>query len=160
MSAWKSEAVKGRGQEDLGDGSVRSRNLNLPKTGLPGSGIESNTRRLKVCRIVTVPQTFQTLLREQLRCILAHDIELTLVCSSSPGFEKVVRDVGARSVAIAMERKPAPVADLVSLFKVARFLFQNRFDVVHSSTPKAGLITALAGRLARVPASGPARRRR
>ena len=50
-----------------------------------------------------------------------------------------------------MERQPAPLADLRSLVKVARFLLQNRFDIVHSSTPKAGLLTALAGMLARVP---------
>jgi glycosyltransferase involved in cell wall biosynthesis len=50
-----------------------------------------------------------------------------------------------------MERIPAPLADLRSLGKVARFLSRNRFDIVHSSTPKAGLLTAIAGRLARVP---------
>jgi len=50
-----------------------------------------------------------------------------------------------------MERKPAPLTDLRSLVKVARFLCQNRFDIVHSSTPKAGFLTALAGKLARVP---------
>jgi len=50
-----------------------------------------------------------------------------------------------------MERKPAPLTDLRSLVKVVRFLCQNRFDIVHSSTPKAGFLTALAGGLARVP---------
>jgi glycosyltransferase involved in cell wall biosynthesis len=106
---------------------------------------------LKLCRVVTVPQTFQTLLREQLRCIAAHDIELTLVCSPGPELDGVAREVAARAVGIAMERQPAPVADLRSLFKVARFLSQSRFDIVHSSTPKAGLLTALAGILARAP---------
>lgn len=107
--------------------------------------------KLKLCRVVTVPQTFQTLLREQLRCICAHDIELTLVCSPKPEFDEVIRDVGAKGVAISMERKPAPVADVRSLFRLARFLSRNRFDIVHSSTPKAGLLAALAGKLARVP---------
>ena len=107
---------------------------------------------LKLCRIVTVPQTFQIILREQLRCIIAHDIELTLVCSPGPGFEEVIRDVGAKGVGMAMRREPAPLADSCSLVKVARFLSLHQFDIVHSSTPKAGFITALAGMLARVPA--------
>ena len=107
--------------------------------------------RLQLCRIVTVPQTFQTLLREQLRCIVAHEIKLTLVCSPGPELDGVAREVAASAVGIAMERQPLPLADLWSLVKVTRFLSQNRFDIVHSSTPKAGFITAVAGMLARVP---------
>ena len=106
---------------------------------------------LKLCRVVTVPQTFQTLLLEQLRCIVAHDIELTLVSSPGPELNGLAREVGARALGISMERQPAPLADLCSLFKAVRLLSQNRFDIVHSSTPKAGFITALAGILARVP---------
>jgi glycosyltransferase involved in cell wall biosynthesis len=106
---------------------------------------------LRLCRIVTVPQTFRGLLKEQLRCIVAHNIDLTFVCSPGPDFKSVVSDVGAKGVAIAMERLPAPLADLRSLVKVSRFLLHNDFDIIHSSTPKAGFITALAARLARVP---------
>lgn len=110
------------------------------------------SRRLKLCRIVTVPQTFQTLLKEQLRCTVAHDIDLTLLCSPGPEFADVVRDIGASAAAtIPIARQPAPFADLRSLFKVARFLSRQRFDIVHSSTPKAGLLAAIAGKLARVP---------
>ena len=107
--------------------------------------------RLKVCRVVTVPQTIQLVLWEQLRCIVAHDIELALVSSPGPELEAVVTDVGAKRVGIQMQRKPAPLSDLRSLYKLTRLLTQNRFDIVHSSTPKAGFISALAGTLARVP---------
>ena len=61
--------------------------------------------KLKLCRVMTVPQIFQTLLWEQLRCIVAHGIELTLVCSLGIGFAGVIRDVGAKGVAIAMAHK-------------------------------------------------------
>ena len=118
---------------------------------MPGSRIASDGERLKLCRIVTVPQTFQGLLGEQFRCIVAHEIELTLVSSPGHEFEEVLRGVDAKGVAIPMARKPAPLADMRSLLRVARFLSQNHFDIVHSSTPKAGFLTALAGTLARVP---------
>lgn len=111
----------------------------------------SDTRKLKLCRIVTVPWTFQTLLWGQMRCIAAHDIDLTLVSSPGPELELVARDVGARAVCIPMERKPAPTADLRSLVRLTRFLRRNRFDIVHSATPKAGFLAAWAGYFARVP---------
>jgi glycosyltransferase involved in cell wall biosynthesis len=111
----------------------------------------ANHGRLKLCRIVTVPLTFQTLLLEQLRCILAREVDLTLVCNPAPELDQVAADVGAKKMGIPMQRKPSPLLDLLSLFRLARFFRQNHFDIVHSSTPKAGLLTALAGTLARVP---------
>jgi glycosyltransferase involved in cell wall biosynthesis len=108
-------------------------------------------RRLKLCRIVTVPWLFQTLLLEQLRCIVAHGIDLTLISSPGSEFETIATEVGTKRVGIPMQRKPAPLSDLQSLFKLTRFLIRNRFDIIHSSTPKAGLLSVLAGTLARVP---------
>lgn len=108
-------------------------------------------RRLRLCRIVTVPLTFQALLWEQLRAIAAHGVDLTVVSSSGPELEAVAADIGAAAVGIPMERRPAPLSDLRSLFRLTRFFCRRRFDIIHSSTPKAGLLTALAGRLARVP---------
>lgn len=48
-------------------------------------------------------------------------------------------------------RPIAPLADLRALWRLWRVLRAGRFDVVHSVTPKAGLLAMLAGRLARVP---------
>ena len=113
--------------------------------------MNANHGRLRLCRIVTVPQTHQLILSEQLRCITAHGIELTLLSSPGPELHCVARAAGAQAVGIAMTRQPAPLSDLLSLLKLTHFLGHNRFDIVHSSTPKAGLLTALAGVLARVP---------
>lgn len=108
-------------------------------------------RRLRLCRIATVPWAFHTLLREQLRCIVASGLELTLVSSPGPELTSVAADVGATAVAIPMERAPAPGPDLRSLYRLERFFAHHRFDLVHSTSPKAGLLTALAATLARIP---------
>jgi glycosyltransferase involved in cell wall biosynthesis len=44
-----------------------------------------------------------------------------------------------------MERAPSPLKDLRSLFDMTRFLMQNRYDVLHISTPKAAFLAAIAG---------------
>src|SRR5580692_5327154 len=108
-------------------------------------------RRLRLCRIATVPWTFQTMLRDQLRHIVSEGIELTLVSSPGPELQAVAAEAGASAAEIAMQRQPAPASVLGSLFHLTNFLRRNDFDIVHSSSPKAGLLTALAGSFVRVP---------
>ena len=57
----------------------------------------------------------------------------------------------ARCVAVPMERHISPIKDIVSLCKLIRVFRKERPDMVHSMTPKAGLLCMLAGWLTRVP---------
>lgn len=50
-----------------------------------------------------------------------------------------------------MARKPAPLADLVSLIRWVKLLRSVKPDVISVGTPKAGLLGSLAGVIARVP---------
>lgn len=65
--------------------------------------------------------------------------------------EEFGRAEGIRTIAVPMERHISMVSDLRSLWRMYRVLRRERPDLVHSITPKAGLITMLAARLARVP---------
>lgn len=52
---------------------------------------------------------------------------------------------------IHIERGFSLGKDITALFKLYKYFRANRFAAVHSVTPKAGLLTALAGWMARVP---------
>jgi glycosyltransferase involved in cell wall biosynthesis len=52
---------------------------------------------------------------------------------------------------IQMARKAELFHDLHALIALTKLLRRKRFDIVHSNTSKAGLLTAFAGVLARVP---------
>lgn len=52
---------------------------------------------------------------------------------------------------LAMRRNPSPLHDAADLVRMTRLLRRNRPQVLHASTPKAGLLGTLAGRVARVP---------
>jgi glycosyltransferase involved in cell wall biosynthesis len=95
--------------------------------------------------------TFETLLRDQIASVTAAGFELTLVCSPGDGMAALAQRSGATYVAVPMARQLAPAADARSLAALVRLFRRERFDLVHSSTPKAGLLTALAARLAGVP---------
>jgi len=106
---------------------------------------------VRICRVATVPLTFATLLREQVKRVVEAGFDLTLVSSPGPQLEQVADESGARAHGLPMPREMSPFRDLAALWALARYLRRERFDLVHSSTPKAGLLVALAGTMARTP---------
>lgn len=76
-----------------------------------------------------------------------------VVLLSSPGYEldEVEEKYGVRGIRIPMERHIAPKQDLVSLLKLIRTFRREKPRMVHSMTPKAGLLCMMAAKLARVP---------
>ena len=49
-----------------------------------------------------------------------------------------------------LKREIDPLKDIIALFKIYRFIKNNRFDIVHTHTSKAGFLGRLAARLAGV----------
>ena len=108
-------------------------------------------RPIRLCRIVTVPVTFKALFWDQLRYLTRRGFDVTLVSSPGAELSEVARDLGVAYHAIEMARDAAPWQDLRSLVKFTQWLWSQQFDMIHSSTPKAGLIAALAGRICSIP---------
>jgi glycosyltransferase involved in cell wall biosynthesis len=69
-------------------------------------------------------------------------------------FLNVIQDAGqgrVEGVRNHIQRKISTLHDVGTLVHLVRFFRKKRFDVVHSVTPKAGLLSMVAGRLAGVP---------
>ncbi len=110
-----------------------------------------SSRSVRICRAVTVSFTFETLLRDQLKYMAQQGLDVTLVSNPGPALEEIGRSLDLNYHAVEMARSPAPRRDLLSLVSLIKLFREKRFEIVHSSTPKAGLLTALAGAFARVP---------
>ena len=76
--------------------------------------------------------------------------EVIMVSSDGPELELVKRNEGCRHHIVPMTRKMTPLTDLRCLWLMYRFFKKEKPDIVHSHTPKAGLIAMLAARLAGV----------
>lgn len=75
-----------------------------------------------------------------------------MVAVSSPGKElESLRKEGFQCVAVPMERHISPFKDFKSLVSMIRVLHKERPHMIHSMTPKAGLVSMLAGWMTRVP---------
>lgn len=109
-----------------------------------------NPKRIKLFRISTVSNSLAGLLKGQLRMLNEH---YEVVAVSSPGKEMAVlrEREGVRTIEIPMERRISLVKDFVSLIRMIWLFAKERPYMVHSITPKAGLISMLAGWITRVP---------
>ena len=106
---------------------------------------------MKIARIATVPFFLYSHLREQIAVTAAAGHEVVLVSSAGAETEWLRALPGVRFVEIDIPRKIAPLRDLRALWRLFLFFSRERFDIVHSTTPKAGMLCAVAGWLARVP---------
>ena len=76
-----------------------------------------------------------------------------VVAVSSPGEKMKVLEEreGVRTVSISMERRISLVKDFISLLRLIILFAKERPDMVHSITPKAGLLSMLAAWITGVP---------
>lgn len=80
---------------------------------------------------------------------LAGEFDQLVVCGEGPDLDWV-RNAGFRVLAIPINRKLTPARDVAALLDLVRILRRERPDLVHTYTPKAGLIGQLAARIAGV----------
>ena len=73
------------------------------------------------------------------------------VSSSGAALQAIAEREGVRTVAVDMKRHISPVHDLVSLWRLVRVFRREKPTMVHSITPKAGLLSMMAAWICRVP---------
>jgi len=106
------------------------------------------TRRLKVIRVVTASYVVPWHLANTLKRIAA-DFDVTVVGQGVSAYRDSYP--GIRWIDLDLNRKVSLLSDLCALFSLCRIFLAIKPDIVHSIMPKAGLISALAGFLCRVP---------
>lgn len=108
--------------------------------------------RVKIIRTSTVPGSLDTFCRGLLS-ELQQECGYEVVAVSSPGdrLDTLAAREGVRTVSVPMERHISPLKDLKSLWRLVRVFRRERPTMVHSMTPKAGLLSMMAAWICRVP---------
>jgi glycosyltransferase involved in cell wall biosynthesis len=104
----------------------------------------------KLVRITTVPISLRVLLRQQLKFMSAH-FDVLAVSSPGTALDEVCSSEGVRVASIVMTRSVSPVKDIKALWRLYRLFRKERPAIVHTHTPKAGLLGMIAARMAGVP---------
>mgnify|MGYP000235363112 CR=1 FL=1 len=109
-------------------------------------------KSVKIIRTSTVPGSLNTFCRGLLRELREKE-GYEVVAVSSPGeqLDEIAAREGVRTHAVPMERHISPLKDLKSLFGLIRVFRREKPAMVHSMTPKAGLLSMIAAWICRVP---------
>ena len=95
---------------------------------------------LKLVRITTVPVSLKLLLRGQMKFMKSNGIDVTMISSSGPEIHEVIAYENCEHIIIPMTRTISVFSDLLSLIRLTVLLYKLKPDIVHTHTPKAGLI--------------------
>ena len=106
--------------------------------------------KIRLLRITTVPVSLTTLLKGQLHFFSKKGFDVLTVSSSGSEVNQLL-DEGIKHVSINMTRRISPIRDFISLIKLILLIRKFRPQIVHTHTPKAGLLGMLASYLCRVP---------
>jgi glycosyltransferase involved in cell wall biosynthesis len=105
---------------------------------------------LKIAQVSTTDLAMRFLLMDQIKSLQEQGHEVVAVCRSGPWVESL-RKEGIPVEVVEMAREFSPFRDLVSFCSLVRCFRKHRFDVVHTHTPKAGLLGPIAAKIAGVP---------
>ena len=104
----------------------------------------------KIIRVTTVPLSLKAFCDGMLK-ELSEKYEVVAVSSPGEDLDLVAEREGVRTIAVPMERHISIWKDCKSLVQMTKVLRKEKPYMVHSMTPKAGLVTMIAGKLAGVP---------
>lgn len=106
--------------------------------------------KIKIIRATTVPMSLNAFCNGMLYELSEH-YEVTALSSPGPELDEVREREKVRTIAIPMQRKISLFKDLLSLIQMIHVFRKEKPDIVHSMTPKAGLLCMIAGWITRVP---------
>lgn len=107
-------------------------------------------RRNKLIRITTVPISLKLLLKDQLKYMNQY-FDVVALSSSGKELKEVEASQGVPVKTIEMSRQITPLKDLISLYDMVQFLRKEKPEIIHTHTPKAGLIGMLGAWITGVP---------
>ncbi len=102
----------------------------------------------KLIRVTTVPMALKYLLTGQMKYMREQGFEVLMVSADGKEREEVILNENCPHVIVSMTRRMTPWADLRALWKLYKLFRKEKPDIVHSHTPKAGLLAMLAARFA------------
>ena len=105
----------------------------------------------KLIRITTVPISLKTLLKGQHRFMTEKGFEVVGVASQGKELQDVEEEEGIRVIPLEMTRTISPIQDFKSLIAFYKLCKKEKPLIVHSHTPKAGIVGMLGAKLAGVP---------
>lgn len=112
----------------------------------------ADKRILKLMRVATIPASIDIFCRGLLKQLKEEEgYDVIVVASPGKEMKTISEREGVECIEVPMERRISPLRDIVSLFRMIKAVRRTHPDIIHSITPKAGLLSMTAGWICRVP---------
>ena len=105
----------------------------------------------KLIRITTVPMSLKYLLKDQMAFMSKNGFNVTMISSDGQELKDVIENEKCAHIIIPLTRKITILKDLKATYNLYKLIRKEKPDIVHTHTPKAGIIGMLASYFARVP---------
>jgi glycosyltransferase involved in cell wall biosynthesis len=105
----------------------------------------------KILRITTVPISLKYLLKGQLSFMQENGFEVLAVSAEGKERIDVMQQERVSHIIVPMTRAITPIQDFICLFKLIGVITKFKPDIVHTHTPKAGLLGMVAAFFCSVP---------
>jgi len=105
----------------------------------------------KLIRITTVPIALKYLLAGQMRMMKENGFDVIMISADGPERKEIMQRENCCHIVVPMTRRITPFTDLQCLWKLIRIFKKEKPDIVHTHTPKAGLLGMMAAKITRVP---------
>lgn len=109
-----------------------------------------NIAKKKIIRATTIPCSLNAFCNGMLR-ELSDKYEVVAVSSPDKELKEVAEREGVRTIGVHMERRISVMKDVKSLLQMLKVFKNEKPTMVHSMTPKAGLICMMAAKFCGVP---------
>ncbi|MGY5846905.1 glycosyltransferase family 4 protein [Salegentibacter sp. HM20] len=104
----------------------------------------------KLIRITTIPLSLEKLLEDQLT-FMNQFYEVTAISGEKERLKRYGKVNGVKTFWVEMTRTITPLSDFKAVWKLYNFFKKTQPFIVHTHTPKAGIVGMLAAKLAGVP---------
>jgi glycosyltransferase involved in cell wall biosynthesis len=104
----------------------------------------------KLIRITTVPMALKYLLPGQMQFMQQNGFEVVMISANGKELQEVIANEKCRHILVPMTRKITPWQDIKCLWQLIKIFKKEKPNIVHTHTPKAGLLGMLAAKLSGV----------
>jgi glycosyltransferase involved in cell wall biosynthesis len=112
--------------------------------------LPDTNKHKKLIRITTVPMALRYLLPGQMGFMKQNGFDVLMISADGPELSEVIENEQCRHIIVPMTRKITPLQDLKCLLQLIKIFKEEEPDIVHTHTPKAGLLGMVAAKFCRV----------
>lgn len=135
------------------DGLLTMNKTNLQTPLLPQERLSPQNGEVKILRITTVQESLESLLKGQMRFFVEQGYQVSMASTVTKPVQlaDLEEHEKCKHYELPLTRQITPLKDLIAIWKTYRLIRMLQPNIVHTHTPKAGMVGMIAAWLARVP---------